>query len=233
MVHLTLLLHLFILLTVCYAQKHCCYPNQYDLHESETGWSYGPVGGMASYIGTRRVAYDFVNKKLAIEETTDSGGVRQYYKQIYDYPEGAHYLIMGTDCFKTKLTGEMKQHCIPGQAQHLGSYVYGSVDSSLLVDSFLFQTKENMTTHREVTRVGCLPVRELHTHLEPANKTLSVQSMTYEDVITTVPDPSVFTPPVPPCPPRQEFSQNIQESPLLQWIEKTKREQRIADPPHL
>ncbi|XP_035699346.1 uncharacterized protein LOC118431990 [Branchiostoma floridae] len=233
MKHLTLPVHVFALFAVCYGQQHCCYPDQYDLRESETGWNYGPVGGVSSYRGSRHVVYDFVHKKLAIEERTDSGGVRQYYKMIYDYPEGAHYLIMGTDCFKTKLTGDMKQHCIPGQASHVGSYVYGAGDSGVLVDAFLFQVKGNVTSHREVTRAGCLPVRELHTHLEPDDKTISMQSFTYENVTTTVEDPSVFTPPVPPCPPRHQFTQDVQDPELLQWIEKTKREQRISDPPRL
>ncbi|XP_078684297.1 mammalian ependymin-related protein 1-like [Branchiostoma floridae x Branchiostoma belcheri] len=186
-------------LGLCAGQKPCCTPDQWE----------GTIQGLQGFLvddklgtvdGTVQISYDFTNQKLAlVENLNETGTGNIMVKVIQDYKMGKQYVIRGKSCMESALKGFVKQ-CIPDNATNIGSFSFGGLaPGGLECDAFMttFAGMDNNYVISDVTRNGCYPVTQVTVNLMREHSTVTTQIFT--DITTGIKDPSVFTPPEPPC----------------------------------
>ncbi|KAI8485502.1 hypothetical protein Bbelb_366960 [Branchiostoma belcheri] len=186
-------------LGLCAGQKPCCTPDQWE----------GTIQGLQGFLvddklgtvdGTVQISYDFTNQKLAlVENLNETGTGNIMVKVIQDYKKGKQYVIRGKSCMESVLKGFVKQ-CIPDNATNIGSFSFGGMaPGGLECEAFMttFAGMDNNYVISDVTREGCYPVTQVTVNLMREHSTMTTQIFT--DITPGIKDPSVFTPPEPPC----------------------------------
>merc|ERR1711976_220912 len=159
--YLTLMLILSVAVVgLCHAvpgaitKKPCCpQPPQwqgYISQETETEATVpghpAPVYGM--------MAVDVPNKRMAMSFSSEVWGYKYNVTSIADYDKHVLYIINWEQntCGKSELEGEMTDHCIPEDAQFLGSMRYGLGDKNRIdADVWKFTKKQQFPMPQTLT----------------------------------------------------------------------------------
>ncbi|XP_066286191.1 mammalian ependymin-related protein 1-like [Branchiostoma lanceolatum] len=191
---------LWAVLGLCAGQKPCCTPDQWEGTTQELQ-GFLVDDKLGTVYGTVEVSYDFTNQKLALAENlNETGSGNTKLKVIQDYKKGTQYAIQGNSCMEFALKGSMRKQCIPDNATHIGTFSFGGMaPDGLECDAFMTTVAgmDNVYAISDMTRDGCYPVTQVSVNLMREHSTMTTQVFT--DVTPGIKDPSIFTPPVPPC----------------------------------
>ncbi|XP_022102117.1 uncharacterized protein LOC110985416 [Acanthaster planci] len=159
----SLLLLLLVAVATSYAQKKCCFPNQF---EGSVGTLTGTVmGGQGSVTNAvHQYAFDYTNKRLATIAYKENMGQQTKYQNIFDYNKEIEYEIQILPQISVCLVhhlppGTNMTHSIPDSAAYLGSSYYGN--HQLNVDIFqYYQPKGDFVGNVTITvsQEECVPI---------------------------------------------------------------------------
>ncbi|XP_038069109.1 development-specific protein LVN1.2-like [Patiria miniata] len=149
---------LLVVAATTYAQKPCCYPDQFEISEGRQVGMDRAGKGSAIY-ETCKLAFDYTNKRIAKIGDRIEDGRTMDFQVIYDFKDGAEYRLEPKmqRCEKLRLAGPIS-HCVPenatfGQSMYLG-------DNKLTIDVFYVAYKTERGAGQgslSVTQGDCLP----------------------------------------------------------------------------
>ncbi|XP_022102160.1 uncharacterized protein LOC110985441 [Acanthaster planci] len=141
-------------LAISYAQKKCCYPDQFvSIEGIEIGLSQSGKG--SATVGKIQVAFDYTNKRVAELGIMTTDQKSEELQGIADYSKGVQYFIQpkARECIKVPLAGPMP-HCVPDNATSVGSIYLGN--HKLTVDVYNLPVDEGIVS-LSVTHGECIP----------------------------------------------------------------------------
>jgi len=198
---------LLLVLATGYAQKRCCYPDQFVSSEGvSTAFSREGREGISTENSS--VAFDHTNGRMARIGSRFEGQRSIEFKVIYDWKEKVEYRIepMRRHCEKHRFDEGPMPHCVSERATYLSSMYLG--DRKLNVDSFLvsFKTEERMAQGSQtVTQGDCIPSSFLMVGSED-RMTYQYFSLTgFYDYVKGIKDPAKYFSVPEFCP--REFSE--------------------------
>jgi hypothetical protein len=163
-----------------------CVPDQWQgilaSSEREFDLKGGRTGAMDNSL---YVSYDFANKRFAMTDLKTNN------KAIADYNKGYKYVIRNGHCEGIPTEEQMRQMCLPENADYLGEFRLGT---DVPVDLWQFNGPFNVSMKTTVIQKNCIPVTE-EVYMSKGSF-VSIQSSLYLDVNIGLKEESVFVPPI-------------------------------------
>lgn len=168
----------------------CCTADQFEVgYGGHVGAAaFGQVTGIAVYF---RGGFDFQGRRYGMD-VYESGTVNQTFQLIQFFQKNTQYVIMNSQCYKSEITTDEPNRCVPDAAKYDGSFYLGN--SELLVDNWKQDGKAagligyvyGTTSRSDCTPGGVSFMGEMDS---PPGKTKIISSGGYLNFTKGIPDP--------------------------------------------